>query len=508
MRILAKVYKDGSIDHYILSDGSSVTRESIVEYRGVLSDVKIMDNGLVIADYAIDELFPDVSVSTLDFKRDVSSKLESWLKYDSDLVLFLKGMRQVGKTYEIKRFADSHFKNVVYLNLSVDNLFIERVKQRKAKGVLQLVSEYCAEMRIPFTNDKNTIFIIDEIQISLEVFNLVRALRNDLGCCVAITGSYLGFLVNRKSFHAAGDILSVEMTPLTFNEFCIANGVTYEFSDKARELYDVYRQIGGFPAVVKEYIKTRSIQRCINKVEELWGIFCQESDAYIDNTPCEELFNECMSRVIYQISTEKTGFEDLVNEELSVRTMTSYLGDTPIVSNKDLKQGYTWLVRSGILGKCKMHKDGEVRKTAGSIRYYIRDTGLANYIIRSIGQDSATREGTLTECFVYNELRNSAASEIAGGVPHCALFQGYELDFIFVDATGDTVVGVEVKTNNGQAKSLSAFLKKNLINVAIKAGMFEYQVHTNKLVNYPVYLIGTLSIESIKNDLGKLRNIK
>ena len=85
---------------------------------------------------------------------------------------------------------------------------------------------------------------------------------------------------------------------LTFEEFMDALGQSevYErlslYGDsgpedyaKAQEAYEVYWWIGGYPAVVTEYLETGSFQKCREKLEDVIWLFCSESIRY-DNLFC------------------------------------------------------------------------------------------------------------------------------------------------------------------------------------------------------------------------------
>lgn len=54
----------------------------------------------------------------LDFDRDVYRRYDDWLRIAPNDILFVKGSRQVGKTYSIKKFCEKNFKNVYYFNLT------------------------------------------------------------------------------------------------------------------------------------------------------------------------------------------------------------------------------------------------------------------------------------------------------------------------------------------------------------------------------------------------------
>ena len=89
-----------------------------------------------------------------------------WKRFNSDKVLQVEGARQVGKTTEIKKFAYNNYEQVIYINLSVDNQeFVNKVIE-SGLNILSL-HQYCQESGLPdYIDDKSTLLILDEIQVS------------------------------------------------------------------------------------------------------------------------------------------------------------------------------------------------------------------------------------------------------------------------------------------------------------------------------------------------------
>ncbi len=172
----------------------------------------------------------------MELRRNIYQKLIEWKKKDTGHVLELKGARQVGKTYILKKFSEENFKKMVYVNMIDDSgeAFVrclaevtawkpEELKpQQSLKKALELFD-------LEFTDDKDTIVIIDEIQESSEIYNQIRTLAREIQCYIVVTGSYLGKLKEPEIFRLADDIEHVTMETLTFDEFLDVFG--------GRELY-------------------------------------------------------------------------------------------------------------------------------------------------------------------------------------------------------------------------------------------------------------------------------
>ena len=52
-------------------------------------------------------------------KRKIETYLVDWKKSEDKKPLVIKGIRQCGKTYIVRKFAEENYENVVYMNLSL-----------------------------------------------------------------------------------------------------------------------------------------------------------------------------------------------------------------------------------------------------------------------------------------------------------------------------------------------------------------------------------------------------
>lgn len=128
-------------------------------------------------------------VLDIDIERDVYKDFLNW-KNNSDLVLLVEGVRQVGKTYIVTKFANENFKNVIYINIA-DNtgkVFIDILNKYISIGdekklLLNTLTEYSKT----FTNTKDTVVIIDEIQESSLVYNKIRSFNRLMYCKFMVT---------------------------------------------------------------------------------------------------------------------------------------------------------------------------------------------------------------------------------------------------------------------------------------------------------------------------------
>lgn len=434
-----------------------------------------------------------------ELERDVQQELTEWKRKRHNVVLQVEGPRQVGKTHEVKKFAYGNYKRVVYVNLVRDEFGFEDLL-----GTKEFMEKYCEGAGLEsYVDNEETILVIDEIQESQIVYNSIRDLRERLNCDIIVSGSYLARTVNSKDFFLPAGIAYLRMYPLSFREFCRALELEEIYSNldiygafedtqyqQLEEVYNVYRQIGGYPQVVTTYLKYHDVADCIDVLENLIRTFAAESSRFFSNSTALSVFNEVYKAVLVQISEEKKG-----TGKAFIEMMTNFVKDAvkEPVSRNEVRMAASWLLYSGIIGYCDLYNNGEVTDVISNRRAYFADCGIANYVSRMVTVPKDAIEGMLTETFAYTELNRlyqkpMSRKKVRGDKPCFSTCGDYELDFVIVD---DEYVrtGIEVKSGKNQARSLEFFKEKGMIDRGFRAYPSKGSVG-EKFHNVPIYMIG------------------
>lgn len=489
---------------------------SYIKYYDALQNINLIDNLFITTDgviesknTALDEIAVDkINQSIYEnlckenpLIRDVQSELEEWRDRWSEYVLYLTGARQIGKTTELLKFAYKHYEQIIYVNLANERqqkYFEELVLSNSLQfGMIN----YCRQERLEeFENTPTTILIIDEVQESSTVYNSIRALQGELKCHVAVTGSYLGKTINSKYFKPAGNMKEVEMLPLSFSEFCRAfnkekllNSIDiYGSSDKEQyieltDLYKVYIQIGGYPAVVKEYLRSEDIGRCYEVIETIISRFTEESASYFENDKCYIVFENVYKAALMSIAKEKKG-----TASKDIQEITDFVKDDTKehVSRAEVNNVISWLKYSKILGGCDLYNQGNVNDLLNERRFYFMDCGIASYVARTTPIDNSSTAGIIAENFVYSELYRLYKTHcLKGSKPCCSIYNNYELDFMLVDMN-DRKYGIEVKSNkSNKTESLKIYKDRGFIDEAYVAEITKGGKGTDKNT-IPIYTVG------------------
>lgn len=435
----------------------------------------------------------------IELERDVQRNLEEWKRKRHHTVLQVEGPRQVGKTHEVKKFAYRHYQQVIYINLVRDEYGFEDLMDQES-----FMELYCQKAGVgKFSNDENSVLVIDEIQERSQVYNAIRDLREKLSCDIIVSGSYLARTVNSRDFFLPAGIAYLKMVPLSFREFCRAIGLEKQLAEldlfggsdtetyaKLEEAYEVYRHIGGYPQVVTTYLKTGSQSDCMEVLEDLVRTFTAESSRFFSNSTALSIFQEVYRSVMVQMAQEKKGTGKSLLE-----SVTNFVKDSvkEPVSRNEVRAASAWLLYSGIIGYCDLYNNGDVTDVVSNRRAYFADNGIANYVASLVTIPRAAVEGILTETFAYTELNrlyqvSAGKKQVLGDKPCFSVCGDYELDFVVVDQRG-VRTGIEVKTGDNRARSLEYFKEKGLIDWALRA-MPSKGGHGTRFDTIPIYTVG------------------
>ncbi len=228
----------------------------------------------------------------------INRKLDQYIENHyatSHSSLLLKGARQTGKTYAIRKYAKKHGLNLIEIN------FYEDKKARtlfdgadNAKDVLLRIS---AHMHKKVSSD-NTLIFFDEVQKCPEVITWIKFLVDEGSCRYALSGSLLGVELKNIESVPVGYMAVKEVYPLDMEEFARALGLSDEVFCSIRhaweskipvdlkvhesmlKLVQLYLIVGGMPAAVQAYIDTNDLNVVEEKQREILTLYKLDISQY------------------------------------------------------------------------------------------------------------------------------------------------------------------------------------------------------------------------------------
>lgn len=161
-------------------------------------------------------------------QRDIIAKLNAWKASEYRKPLILKGARQVGKTWALKEFGRTSYRNFVYLTLEEPSPGVQSEYAQFFEGTRdprRIISNLSLALGQPIEPGE-TLLIIDEIQDCPSAVGALKYFCDEAPeYHVACAGSLLGVRLSREtSAFPVGKVEFMEMRPMSFSEFLKAEG--------------------------------------------------------------------------------------------------------------------------------------------------------------------------------------------------------------------------------------------------------------------------------------------
>lgn len=397
------------------------------------------------------------------FKRKVTEKFDEWLPVRDDKLLLIHGARKIGKTYEAKSFAKKNFSNVIYLDLAEVNYDI----------IHKLML-----FNIAYNND--TVVIIDNIQLKPMIYKLLLAFYRYMKYSIILISDELVFRLNdMDTFNTYDSVISIKFYPMSFNEFCaVFNKEKCDDKSTIISMYNVYRIIGGYPEVIDTFLYTKQYTDCKFVLSDIL------------NDIVEDYYKH------RQTIINKYGYSAISDYKFDYSdALINAFGRFISIKEKSIVVLYLYLC--GVIDFTSVI-DGKDRVITNNKRFFLNDVGMLNYISGIVKYDPGRSTGTLTECFVFNDLVHNYDSSFLNNRLYYILYDEYELDFAIMQ--DKSLIGLEVKTNKGKAKSLRFFNLISFIKTGIKVGMYsKTYVERDNIYTHPVYRLSDLDINKLLN---------
>ena len=229
-------------------------------------------------------------------RRSVYEQLLDWKENQHQKALLVDGPRQVGKTFILEEFGRREYRDLVKIDFLQDEDARRRFgAARSAERVIELVSLAAGHELVP----GETLVFFDEVQKAQDLVTFSKYLVIDGRFDVAMSGSMLGVELTGVKSWPVGYLHTLDMSPLTFEEFCWARGVPQSVLDAIREHYaaktpldealhgllvDLYRQhlvIGGMPEAVQRSLDARGDLGVVRQVQtDLLALYREDIAKY------------------------------------------------------------------------------------------------------------------------------------------------------------------------------------------------------------------------------------
>ena len=419
-------------------------------------------------------------------RRKIENTLREWKDSPNHLPLVIMGIRQCGKTFIVRKFAEENYKYVYYMN------FIKQPKRIGAflgsKEVDAILLELSTQIKGANFVPGQTCFIFDEIQDCPDARTSLKFFKEDGRFDVIATGSLLGVLgygekkkklkrkhkddmqLGKNSVPVGFEDI-VQMYPLDFEEFLWANGISEDVivflkdclsNEKPvpvgihltmNNLLNRYVAVGGLPAAVNKLLETSNMSKVDAVLRRILKEYKDDMVKYA-NDDDKPYIRGCFDSITKQLAKDYKKFQyNLIKKDGRA---------------EDYAGSLQWLEDAGMIRRC----------------YNTEATGLP--------MEGNAIESTFT---IYENLMADTLHKKEQALYYYRKESGMELDFL-ISYKGECVP-VEVKAKTSKAKSLSTALKhpdKYHIYHAIKFGDFNIG-REGPLLTLPNYMQFLLELE-------------
>ena len=430
-------------------------------------------------------------------KRKIEQRLQEWKRSPNRKPLLIKGCRQCGKTYSVLDFAKKNYKHVVYLNFFENPDYCSVFEgSLEIDNITMLLSALLGSEAV--FEPGNTILVLDEVQECPDARTALKFFHLDGRYDVIGTGSLLGVRGYGKEPKSipVGYETTIDMSPLDFEEFLWANGISEVVIDslrkniravtpvpealhkKMRQLLLQYTVVGGMPDVVQTFVDTKRLDEVLNMQRDIVRSYEDDMIKYANQKDKSHIL-ECFQSIPKQLSKENKKFQYSVVKKGS--TASKYAGSLQ------------WIEDAGIISRCynlsatELPLDGNAQDDV--FKVYMRDCGLFISMLED-GTQFDVLQGNLARYkgAIFENLIADMFTKMGRKLYYFHKNSGLEVEFV-IRYKGECTL-VEVKASSGNTKSTKTILahpEKYHVNSAIKLG--DYNVgRSGEILTLPLYM--------------------
>lgn len=434
-------------------------------------------------------------------ERLLLEDLKKWKEKKERKPLIIRGARQVGKTWLLKNFGTTCFKDTCYVNFEqkevLEAIFSGTLAPQR---IIEQLSVYHGKKILP----QETLLIFDEVQELPRALTSLKYFAEEAPeyaiCCA---GSLLGVALHEGTSFPVGKVDFLDLYPLSFREFLLANGeemlVDYimngnrdlrAFEEKLTDYLKRYFVIGGMPAVIMKWLETQDyndvddVQRQIlaayqNDFSKHAPRALVEKIRYVWDSIPSQLAKE-NKKFIYGLVREGARareYEDtllwLSDAGEIIRTYNVSKPDIPLKAYAELKNFKVYLMDVGLLRAM---------------------SGISPKVILAGSRIFEEFKGAMTEQYVCQELQCFKRLQTNY---YWTSASRAEVDFLLSD--GMYVYPLECKAGvTMNAKSLKSYKERYAPAMCLRTSLLPYERNEEAaIVNLPLYMLFALPMELV-----------
>ncbi len=418
-------------------------------------------------------------------KRKLLENLKEWKDKQGRKPLIIQGARQVGKTYLLKQFGETYYENTVYINFDRSEPDIERLFSGSIEP--SRIVDFLAIKYSTVIKPGKTLIILDEIQELPRALASLKYFYEDAPeYHVVAAGSLLGVALHRGTSFPVGKVEFLHLDPLSFEEFCWAQGLEEKmqyvrnnlsegelFGQDFSDAFDKYIAIGGMPEAVTEWHQSKDIKKVERVLRAILDGYRNDFSKYADTTQAERI-NQVWQSIPSQFAKESKKFV--------------YGAVKSGARAREYELAITWLEDAGLVHKIHSVARGDklplsAYSDISAFKLYLLDIGLLRVMAHLSPADILSHlfsqfGGLFAEQYVLQQISRYDPYYWTSGAQS-------EVDFVV--QYDSKIIPIEVKSgNNVKAKSLRVYRDRYSPSFAVRFSMKPLKMDDG-LLNVPLY---------------------
>ncbi|MCX6308723.1 MAG: ATP-binding protein [Bacteroidia bacterium] len=429
-------------------------------------------------------------------ERLLMPKLVEWGQRAERKPLIIMGARQVGKTWLMREFGNTYFKDIFYLNFEntpgMEDLFSGEIRPQR-------IIDYLSALHGKRITANDTLIIFDEVQEVPRALTSLKYFAEEAPeyaiCCA---GSFLGIALHKNTSFPVGKVEFLTLEPLSFEEYLMANKeqllldqlrsskiepIPALFSDKLMDYLKYYFIIGGMPAAVLKWLETRDFHSVESIQSAILTSYEQDFSKHAPTSLVPKI-RHIWNSIPAQLARENKKFlYGLAKEGARAR---------------EYEDALMWLNDSGLIRQVFRTTQASFPLKAyvdlKSFKIFHLDIGLLRVMSGLspeiiIEKETVFKEfkGAISEQYVLQQM--AAMFEIKGSY-YWSTDATAEIDFLF--SFSNLIIPIEVKAGeNLHAKSLRVYIEKYNPAISIRTSLRNLQ-YTDGLLNIPLFVFFNL----------------
>lgn len=391
--------------------------------------------------------------------RKIEQDIIRFFSSKTNKILLVDGARQVGKTYIVRTVGKRLFRNFVEIN------FLQDSKGDQVFKNVRTLSDFYIQLSLVggkrLNNAEDTLVFLDEIQAYPHLLTLLKFLKQDNKFTYVASGSLLGVTLAQTASIPMGSIHVMQMYPLDFEEFLMANqigeamirdmreryqkgeGLTEENHQLIMKLFKRYLICGGLPDAVNVFLETNNIVRLRDVQAEIHRYYGMDASQY--DTEHKLKIRRVFDYIPSALENKK---KRIVFKEIEENGKKSHV---------DYQDEFDYLISAGIALEVKSISNPRfplLESTAKNLlKLYLNDVGILTCLLYRnnfnavFNDEESVNLGTVYESVVAQELKAHGHA-----LHYYDNKQNGEVDFLVDDYGSLSVLPIEVKSGKDYTK--------------------------------------------------------